>query len=214
MTASKTHTIALFKRHPSTKPATLVMYNHTYSLGMLSYAYYESALVVANQFDGQAKSDIFLLPYLFLMRHAFELVLKDGILILKNIQIEYCGSDRNEIYENKEPLEYIEQRGHNLMKLLNEFRNNYNSLELEEDFPKAIEPVLNNLHQADRSSTEFRYGMRADTDPSYIDSASLCKELSEQFDKLENVIDYAYGTVKSRYSTQRQNEPTAQAASS
>lgn len=176
MTASKTHTIALFKRHPSTKPATLVMYNHTYSLGMLSYTYYESALVVANQFDGQAKSDIFLLPYLFLMRHAFELVLKDGILILKNIQIEYCGSDRNEIYENKEPLKYIEQRGHNLMKLLNEFRNNYNSLELEEDFPKAIEPELNNLHQADRSSTEFRYGMRADTDPSYIDSASLCKD--------------------------------------
>ena len=56
--------------------------------------------------------------------------------------------------------------------------------------------------------------MRADTDPSYIDSASLCKELSEQFDKLENVIDYAYGTVKFRYSTQRQNELTAQAASS
>jgi len=148
------------------------------------------------------------------MRHAFELLLKDGILVLKNVQIEFCGSDPNKIYENKEPLEYIEQRGHNLMKLLNEFRNNFNSLELKEEFPRAIESVLNNLHQADRSSTEFRYGMQADTDPSYIDSASLCKKLSEQFHKLEFVIDYAYGTVKSRYSTQRQNELNAQAASS
>ena len=56
--------------------------------------------------------------------------------------------------------------------------------------------------------------MQADTDPSYIDSASLCKDLSEQFHKLEIVIDYAYGTVKSRYSTQRQNDQTARAASS
>ena len=190
------------------------MHNRTYSLGELSYAYYESALVVANQFDGQAKSDIFLLPSLFLMRHAFELLLKDGILILKNVQIEFCGSDPNEIYENEHPLKYIEQHGHNLMKLLNEFRRNFNSPKLEEEFPRAIESVLNNLHQADKSSTEFRYGMQADTDPSYIDPASLCKELSEQFNKLEIVIDYAYGTVKSRYSTQRQNELTTQATSS
>ena len=66
MTASKTNSIALFDRYPNTSPSTLVMYNRTYSLGELSYAYYESALVVANQFDGQAKSDIFLLPYLAL----------------------------------------------------------------------------------------------------------------------------------------------------
>ena len=210
MTASKTNSIALFDRYPNTSPSTLVMYNRTYSLGELSYAYYESALVVANQFDGQAKSDIFLLPYLFLMRHAFELLLKDGILILKNVQIQFCASDPNEIYENKKPLEYIQQRGHNLMKLLNEFRSIFNSLELEEEFPRSIESVLNILHQADRSSTEFRYGMQADTDP----SASLCKDLSEQFHKLEIVIDYAYGTVKSRYSTQRQNDQTARAASS
>ena len=103
---------------------------------------------------------------------------------------------------------------HNLMKLLNEFRSIFNSLELEEEFPRSIESVLNILHQADRSSTEFRYDMQADTDPSYIDSASLCKVLSEQFHKLEIVIDYAYGTVKSRYSTQRQNDQTARAASS
>ena len=211
MTASKTNLIALFERHPNTSPSTLVMHNRTHSLGELSYAYDESALVVANQFDGQAKSDIFLLPYLFLIRHAFELLLKDGILILKNVQIEFCASDPNEIYENMAPLEYIEQRGHNLMKLFNEFRNNFNSLELEEEFPRAIEPVLNNLHQADKSSTEFRYGMQADTDPSYIDSASLCKELSEQFKKLEIVIDYAYGTVKDRYSMQGKNDQTAQA---
>lgn len=211
MTTSKTNSIALFDRHPNTNPSTLVMHNRTHSLGALSYAYYESALVVAKQFDGQAKSDIFLLPYLFLMRHAFELLLKDGILILKNVQIEFCASDPNEIYENKEPLEYIEQRGHNLMKLLNEFRNNFNLLKLEEKFPRTIEPVLNNLHQADKSSTEFRYGIQADVDPSYIDSASLCKELSEQFHKLEIVIDYAYGTVKDRYSTQGENDQTAHA---
>lgn len=72
MTASKTNSVALFDRHPNTSPSTLVMHNRTHSLGELSYAYYKSALVVANQFDGQAKSDIFLLPYLFLMRHAFE----------------------------------------------------------------------------------------------------------------------------------------------
>ena len=208
MTTSKTNSIALFDRHPNTSPSTLVMHNHTYSLGELSYAYYESALVLANQFDGQAKSDIFLLPYLYLMRHAFELLLKDGILILKNVQIEFCGSDPNEIYDNEEPLKYIEQRGHNLMKLFNEFRNNFNSLKLEEKFPRAIEAVVNSLHQADRSSTEFRYGIQADTDPSYIGSASLYKELSEQFNKLEIVIDYAYGTVKNRYSTQKQNDRT------
>lgn len=210
MTASKTNAIALFKRHPNTSPSTLVMYNRTYSLGELSYAYYESALVVANQFDGQAKSDIFLRPYLFLMRHAFELLLKDGILILKNIQIEFCAADPKAIYENKEPLEYIEQGGHNLMRLLNEFKNNFNTLELEEEFPRAIESVLSNLHQADSKSTEFRYGIQTDIDPSYIDSASLCKELSEQFHKLEIVIDYAYGTAKDRYTTQKQNDLTAQ----
>lgn len=211
MKASKTNSIALFDRHPNTSPSTLVMHNRIYSLGELSYAYYESALVVANQFDGQAKSDIFLRPYLFLMRHAFELLLKDGILILKNVQIEFCAADPKAIYENKEPLEYIEQRGHNLMRLLNEFRNNFNTLELEEEFPREIESVLNNLHQADSKSTEFRYGIQTDIDPLYIDSASLCKELSEQFHKLEIVIDYAHGTVKDRHTTHRQNDLTAQA---
>jgi len=77
-------------------------------------------------------------------------------------------------------------------------------------FPRAIESVLNNLHQADSKSTEFRYGIQTDIDPSYIDSASLCKELSEQFHKLEIVIDYAYGTAKDRYTTHRQNDLTAQ----
>ena len=87
MTASKTNAIALFKRHPNTSPSTLVMYDRTYSLGQLSYAYYESALVVANQFDGQAKSDIFLRPYLFLIRHAFELLLKMAFSFSRTLRL-------------------------------------------------------------------------------------------------------------------------------
>ena len=194
MTASKTNSIALFDRHPNTSPSTLVMHNRTYSLGELSHAYYESALVVANQFDGQAKSDIFLLPYLFLIRHAFELLLKDGIIILKDLKIEHFAVDPEVIYENKAPLEYVEQRGHNLMKLLNEFRKEFNSFNFQEKFPNKIETVFNFLHQADQSGTEFRYGMQAQTNPSYIDSTSLCKELSQQFRKFDTIIDYAYDT--------------------
>ena len=80
------------------------------------------------------------------------------------------------------------------MKLFNEFKREYNSFDFPEQFPKGIETVLNLLHQADISSTEFRYGTQPQDEPSYIDSESLCKELSEQFRKLETVIDYAHGT--------------------
>ena len=78
------------------------------------------------------------------------------------------------------------------MKLFNEFKREYNSFDFMEQFPKGIETALNLLHQADKSSTEFRYGTQPQDEPSYIDSKSLCKELSEQFRKLEAVIDYAH----------------------
>lgn len=194
MKASKTNSIALFDRHPNTSPSTLVMHNRIYSLGELSYAYYESALVVANQFDGQPKSDIFLRPYLFLMRHAFELSLKDGIIVLKELKIEHFAADPKVAFNYMSPIDYVTDIGHNLMKLLNEFKREYNSFDFMEQFPKGIATVLNLLHQADISSTEFRYGTQSQDEPSYIDSESLCEELREQFRKLEDVIDYAHGT--------------------
>ena len=194
MKAQGNQPIALFKRHPRTDPRTLVMHNQVYRLGELSAAYYESALVISRKFDGQATSDTFLLPYLFLMRHAFELSLKDGIIVLKELKIEHFAADPEVAFNYMSPIDYVTDIGHNLMKLFNEFKREYNSFDFTEQFPKGIETALNLLHQADKSSTEFRYGTQPQDEPSYIDSASLCKELSEQFRKLEAVIDYAYGT--------------------
>lgn len=194
MKAQGNQPIALFKRHPRTDPKTLVMHNQAYRLGKLSEAYYESALVISRKFDGRAESDIFLLPYLFLMRHAFELSLKDGIIVLKELKIEHFAADPAEVFNYMSPIDYVTDIEHNLMKLFNEFKREYNSFDFMEKFPKGVETALNLLHQADKSSTEFRYGTQPQDEPSYIDSESLCKELSEQFRKLEAVIDYAHGT--------------------
>lgn len=194
MKAQGNQPIALFKRHPRTDPETLVIHNQVYRLDELSGAYYESALVISSKFDGQAPSDTFLLPYLFLMRHAFELSLKYGIIVLKELKIEHFAADPNVAFNYISPIDYVTDIGHNLMKLFNEFKREYNSFDFPEQFPKGLETVLNLLHQADISSTEFRYGTQPQDEPSYIDSESLCKELSEQFRKLETVIDYAHGT--------------------
>lgn len=194
MKAQGNQPIALFKRHPRTDPRTLVMHNQVYRLGELSAAYYESALVISRKFDGQATSDTFLLPYLFLMRHAFELSLKDGIIVLKELKIEHFAADPEVAFNYMSPIDYVTDIGHNLMKLFNEFKREYKSFDFMEQFPKGIETALNLLHQADKSSTEFRYGTQPQDEPSYIDSKSLCKELSEQFRKLEAVIDYAHDT--------------------
>jgi hypothetical protein len=198
--------IALFERHPRTDLTTLVIHNQRYNLGELSEAYYESALVISRKFDGQAVSDIFLLPYLYLMRHAYELSLKDGLLILKNLKIEHFAADPDELFQNKSRIDYIKSFEHNLMRLLNEFKKDYNSFNFEEKFPREIETVLNLLHQADQSSTEFRYGTPPQNQPSYIDARSLCTELSREFRRLALVIDYAHGTC-SYLPTDRYKKP-------
>jgi hypothetical protein len=96
------------------------------------------------------------------------------------------------------PIDYVTDIEHNLMKLFNEFRREYDSFDFIEQLPKGIETALNLLHQADISGTEFRYGTQPQNEPSYIDSSSLCSELSTEFRQLAIVIDYAYGTIKSR----------------
>lgn len=194
MKAQSNQPITLFKRHPRTDPKTLVMHNQVYRLGELSEAYYESALVISRKFDGQAESNIFLLPYLFLIRHAFELSLKDGIIVLKELKIEHFAADPEVAFNYMSPIDCITNIGHNLMKIFNEFKREYNSFDFMEKFPKEIETALNLLNQADKSSTEFRYGTQPQDEPSHIDSASLCAELSTQYQKLSTVIDYAYGT--------------------
>jgi hypothetical protein len=194
MKAQGNQPIALFKRHPRTDPKSLVMHNQVYRLGELSEAYYESAVVISSKFDGQATSDTFLLPYLFLMRHAFELSLKDGIIVLKKVRIEHFTADPEVAFNYMSPIDYVTDIGHNLMKLFNEFKREYNSFDFMDKFPKGVETALNLLHQADKSSTEFRYGTEPQDEPSHIDSASLCAELSTQFQKLSTVIDYACGT--------------------
>lgn len=196
MTSPKETPIALFKRHPYTAPSTLVMHNQRYFLGELSEAYFESAQVVASKFDGQAPSDIFLLPYLFLMRHAFELLLKDGVIVLKKLRVLHFGADPESMFKNKTPIDYITQYRHNLMSLLNELRREFNSFGFQEQFPTGIEAVLNLLHQADESSTKFRYGTQLQEKPAYINAKSLCGELVKQFKRLSITIDYACGSCQ------------------
>lgn len=206
MTESKTNPIALFKRHPRTDPSTLVMHSQRYSLGELSYAYYESAQTIASRFNGSAPSDIFLLPYLFLIRQSFELLLKDGILTLNKLKIEHFRANPEELYKDKSPTAYLRSLGHNLKILLDTFETDFNSFNFSEEFPTDIATLVLLLHHADKSGTEFRYGAQPQDEPSYIDSESLCKELSEQFRKLEAVIDYAHDTC-SYLPTKRYKKP-------
>ena len=170
------------------------MHSQRYSLGKLSSAYYESAQTIASRFNGSAPSDIFLLPYLFLIRQAFELLLKDGIFTLKELKIEHFRANPEELYKDKSPTAYLRSLGHNLKILLDTFEKDFNSFNFPEKFPTEIDTLVLLLHHADESGTEFRYGTQPQDEPSYIDSESLCKELSEQFRKLEAVIDYAHDT--------------------
>ena len=206
MTPSNENTIALFKGHSRTDPSTLVMHSQRYSLRELSHTYYESAQTIASRFDGSALSDIFLLPYLFLIRQAFELLLKDGIFTLKELHIEHFRANPEELYGNKSPAEYLRIIGHDLKKLVKTFKKDFSSFNFPEKFPTEIETVVLLLHHADKSGTEFRYGTQPQEYPAYIDSKSLCSELHNQFHKLELVIDYAHGTC-SYLPTDRYKKP-------
>lgn len=158
-----------------------------------AYAYHFAASRLASTFSGDSSDDLILLPLLNLYRQAFELQLKNTIRSLVGLRAKYLEGWTPELSEavSEERFMDREQLGHNLYRLLNDAKEHFAALDLQEEFPKSVEAMVSKLHEADKAGTAFRYaGLLPDTQE-HADFPDLVEMLNREFRMLCAVTDYA-----------------------
>lgn len=159
-----------------------------------AHAYHFAAQRLATTFGGQPEDDLLLLPFLTLYRQAFELQLKTTIRSLVGLRIRYIEGGTPELLRAVSEERFKNDLRHNLHRLLNEAKKQFDALNLPESFPKSVEAMVSKLHEADRAGTAFRYaGLLPDTQE-YADFPDLAEMLDREFEILGSVLDYAEGS--------------------
>lgn len=156
-------------------------------------SYHFAAKRLAETFTGQPIDDLMLLPFLTLYRQAFELELKNTIKALVRIRIVYVDGRTAELEAAIKEDRFKDDFGHNLYKLLNEAKKQYEALDMPEPFPKDVEKLIIMMHEADRAGTAFRYSGQLPDVQEHADFPDLAELLDDQFTMLSVVEDYVDG---------------------
>lgn len=159
--------------------------------GHYAHAYHFSAQRLASTFKGRPVDDLMLIPFLALYRQAIELQLKDSIRCLVELRMQYVDGRTQEL-ESAVSLEKFKKGfSHNLHKLLNETKKHYSVFGFPEEFPKSVEMLVLNFHDADERGTAFRYAGNLPNTQEHVDFPELAGVLDQGFKKLCCILDEA-----------------------
>lgn len=190
----KPQPLRLLKSAPSKEYKRLIV-RYPYQTDIdYANAYHFSAKRLAGTFSGQPVDDLLLLPFLTLYRQAFELQLKNTIRYLAGVRMTYIEGRTPELVDAVSEKHFMNDLKHNLHKLLNEVKEHYIKLNLPEEFPKTVETMVLNLHEADKAGTAFRYAGLLPESQDYADFPNLAEQLDTEFTLLTVVRDVAEGT--------------------
>lgn len=165
----------------------------------LAYAYAESAKRLASTRGGRPEDDLILLPYLQLMRHAYEVQMKALCQQFAAWTREGFGSevlDEGQVDEQALNKRLRREYRHDLDAVLRELQEQYAGMEPSESFPEVVAEVVRALHAADGSGTALRYTGSLGAEQESLDFPRLVTWLEEGFGILEvlaDPLDYRVG---------------------
>lgn len=160
-----------------------------------AYFYEESAKRLAGTFTGQPEDDTILMPFLFLYRQAFELRLKHLISYFAAVRMTYELGPTPALLRLQDDQHLKEKFGHNLYKLLNECKMQFEALSVEWTFPNSVERVVIMFHDDDGSGMAFRYAGQLPNVQEYADFPDLAALLDREYSALsllEDGVDGVY----------------------
>lgn len=180
----------------SNAPATtynnlIVRYAHK-SASDFAFFYAESAKRLAETFKGQPEDDTILLPFLYLYRQAVELRLKSHISSFATTRMTYVDGVTQELKKRTEPEWLRKKYGHNLLRLLNQVKAQYEVLS-DDPFPPETEKFVLALHEDDEGGVSFRYAGNLPNIQETADFPKLAEWLETGYDNLSLLEDGIYG---------------------
>lgn len=179
--------IRLFESHPSENYATRIVRGFDFQENLqLVLAYQDAARRLAATFSSGAKGDLLLMPFLYLYRHAFELLLKEmlrSFVLLRVRCIDGEISDLEEVVSD----EFMKSLSHRLYKIFNKVKMEYEKLQVGEPFPSTPEKLISKISEVDKNGESFRYSHQLRDEVNYIDFINLNQEFEREFNILLNL---------------------------
>lgn len=183
---------AVMSNAPATTYSNLIVRYAHRSANDFAYFYAESAKRLADTFKGNAEDDTILLPFLYLYRQAVELRLKSHISSFAHTRMTYVDGFTQELKNRTDP-EWLRKRyGHNLLRLLNQAKAQYEALS-DEPFPPDIEKFVLALHEDDEGGVSFRYAGNLPDIQETADFPKLAEWLETGYEDLSLLEDGIYG---------------------
>lgn len=183
---------AVMSKAPATTYSNLIVRYAHKSANDFAFFYAESAKRLAGTFKGKPEDDTILLPFLYLYRQAVELRLKSHISSFATTRMMYTDGETPDL-KNRADAEWVRQKyWHNLHKLLNETKEQYEALS-SHPFPADVEKFVLALHEDDEAGVSFRYAGNLPNIQESADFPKLAAWLETGYDNLSLLEDEIYG---------------------
>lgn len=183
---------AVMSNAPATTYSNLVVRYAHKSADDFAFFYAESAKRLAETFKGQPEDDTILLPFLYLYRQAVELRLKSHISSFAVTRMTYVDGVTPELKNRTDPEWLRRKYGHNLLRLLNQVKAQYEILS-DEPFPSDTEKFVLALHEDDEGGVSFRYAGNLPNIQETADFPKLAEWLETGYNDLSLLEDGIYG---------------------
>lgn len=177
----------LFDSFPANQRKHLIVRKGRAGLYDYSLGFREAADRLASTFTGQPFDDTIFMPWLYMHRHATELVLKDAIVVATRLRRR--GGDTDPTLGIEETQDRLKRKlGHKLVPLVDELDTHLRALELETT-PQHARKMLARLAQLDPSGEAFRYSGSLPKEDDRVDFPSFHTALREMVDTLSGALD-------------------------
>ncbi|MGF0312493.1 hypothetical protein [Rhodococcus sp. IEGM1428] len=198
----------LFRRFPATDQHGLVVQHQPHGDEEFAMYFREAGERLADTFSGRPSDDLLLVPWLFLMRHAVELTLKNTI--------RFAGALRRRSDHGDDPTYPFDLaalaarlgKNHRIAPLLTEVDHHLEALGVEKT-PGDVFLTLTQLSQADPTGTAFRYYDPKRSPSSvgtHIDFPSLRAEIERALGMSASAIDVLEDYASSLADSQEMRE--------